>query len=163
MRTTYWVSDEGAGLLNPGERPIHSLEKAQALALKAATKCSWECLTPPAPDNELHIGKGNFRCGVTSAHGIHIQETRNGLWGAEHDVPEEPFVKHKSAGPHVDWHLNLILDQGTGYGWLMAGLAIGPLLVAVLVIVAYPETKALELETINPEDASAAIGPATTA
>jgi len=51
------------------------------------------------------------------------------------------------------------LDQGVSYGWLMAGLALGPLVVVVLVIVAYPETKALELETINPEDAAAALGP----
>ena len=41
----------------------------------------------------------------------------------------------------------------------MAGLALGPLVVVILIIVAYPETKSLELETINPEDASATVGP----
>ncbi len=45
------------------------------------------------------------------------------------------------------------LDGGAGYGWLMAMLCIGPLLVAILVWVAYPETAAKELETLNPEDA----------
>jgi MFS family permease len=44
------------------------------------------------------------------------------------------------------------LDAGTSYGWLMAALCVGPLLVAILVIVAYPETAAQELEALNPED-----------
>ena len=66
MAKTYWVESEGAGILNPGERPFRSLDKALALAAKAAEDCSWECLTPPAPDNELHTGRGNFRCGVTA-------------------------------------------------------------------------------------------------
>ena len=35
----------------------------------------------------------------------------------------------------------------------MAILAIGPILLAVLVILLYPETAGLELETLNPEDA----------
>jgi len=42
------------------------------------------------------------------------------------------------------------------FGRLGPGLAIlflGPLLVAVLVLVAYPETAMLELEELNPEDA----------
>lgn len=114
-RTTYWVSDEGDGSLNPGERPLYSLDKAKAIAAKAAEECSWKCMTPPAPDNEVHVGRGNFRCGVMSAHGIHIRESRDGYWGEEHDVPEEPFVKHRGAGTRVDWTLEVTIDRGTGY------------------------------------------------
>lgn len=113
-RKTYFVSSEGAGILNPGERPFRSLEKAQELALKAATECSWTCQTPPAPDNELHPGKGNFRCGVTAAHGIHIHASEDGRWGEEYDVPEEKFVKHRGAGAQVDWTLEVVIDRGTG-------------------------------------------------
>lgn len=116
MRTTYWVSDEGSGfIMNPGEKPFYSLEKARALAAKAAEDCSWTCMTPPAPDNELHIGKGNFRCGVTAAHGIHIRESVGGLWGEEYDVPEEKFTRHKGAGARVDWTLEVVIDRGTDY------------------------------------------------
>jgi hypothetical protein len=112
--TTYYVSSEGAGILNPGERPFRSLDRALALAAKAAEECSWRCLTPPAPDNELHVGRGNFRCGVTAAHGIHVRESVDGYWGAEHDVPEEKFRRAKGAGPHVDWTLEVVIDRGTG-------------------------------------------------
>lgn len=113
-RKTYFVISEGAGILNPGERGFRSLEKAQALAARAAEECSWECRTPPAPDNELYVGRGNFRCGVTAAHGIHIRESENGYWGEEHDVPEEKFTRHKGAGKNIDWSLEVIIDRGTG-------------------------------------------------
>lgn len=115
MAKTYYVSSEGAGILNPGERPFRSLERAQALALKAATECSWACLTPPAPDNEVQTGRGNFRCGAMAAHGIHIREEQGGHWGEEHDVPEEQFVKHKGAGKQVDWTLEVVIDRGSDY------------------------------------------------
>ena len=45
----------------------------------------------------------------------------------------------------------LVHDTG-GYGPVMAALAIGPLTVAVLVLVLYPETARIELEDLNPED-----------
>ena len=45
----------------------------------------------------------------------------------------------------------LVHDTG-GYGPVMAGLAIGPLIVVILVLVLYPETARIELEDINPED-----------
>lgn len=115
MAVLYFVESEGAGILNPHGRGFRSLEKAQALAAKAAEECSWECLTPPAPDNELHVGRGNFRCGVLAAHGIHIRESNHGFWGAEHDVPDEPFVQAKGAGKHIDWTLEVVIDRGTGY------------------------------------------------
>jgi predicted MFS family arabinose efflux permease len=44
------------------------------------------------------------------------------------------------------------LDQTIGYGTVMAILAIGPLVVAALVVVLYPETAHHELEDLNPED-----------
>lgn len=115
MATTYYVSSEGAGILNPGERPFRSLDRAKELAAKAAEECSWECLTPPAPDNEVRSGKGNFRCGVMSAHGITIRESVDGYWGEEHDVPEEKFVRARGAGKRVDWTLEVTVDRGTGY------------------------------------------------
>ena len=114
MAKTYWVSSEGGGVLNPGERPLRSLDRARALALKEATECSWNCLTPPAPDNEVTPRRGNFRCGTLSAHGIHIRESEDGYWGAEHDVPEEAFTRCK-AGLRVDWTLEVVVDRGTGY------------------------------------------------
>lgn len=114
-RTTYWVSNEGDGFLNPNERPLYSLDKAKAIAAKAAEECSWKCLTPPAPDNEVHLGRGDFRCGTLSAHGIHIQEAVGGLWGEEYDVPEEKFRQAKGAGQQVDWTLEVVIDRGTGY------------------------------------------------
>lgn len=110
----YYVESEGAGILNPHERGFKSLEKARELAAKAAEECSWTCLTPPAPDNELHLGKGNFRCGTLAAHGIHIRESENGLWGEEYDVPEEKFRRARGAGKHVDWTLEVVIDRGTG-------------------------------------------------
>lgn len=113
MTKLYWVRSEGAGLLH--DRPFRKLERAEALAAKAAEECSWTCLTPPAPDNERHPGKGNFRCGAMTAHGIHIRAEEDGYWGEEYDVPEEKFVKHKGAGQHIDWALEVIVDRGTGY------------------------------------------------
>ena len=44
------------------------------------------------------------------------------------------------------------LDQAFGYGAVMGVLAVGPLLVAALVVVFYPETAHHELEELNPED-----------
>lgn len=115
MAKLYYVESEGAGILNPGERGFRSLERAQALAAKEAEDCSWTCLTPPAPDNEVHIGRGNFRCGAMAAHGIHIREAENGMWGEEHDVPEEKFRRAKGAGQRVDWTLEVTIDRDTGY------------------------------------------------
>jgi putative MFS transporter len=43
-------------------------------------------------------------------------------------------------------------DRWDGLGPALALLSIGPLLMAVLVVVAYPETAHRELEDINPED-----------
>ncbi len=45
-----------------------------------------------------------------------------------------------------------LFDQGATYGTVMALLAIGPLLYAGLVIVAYPETARRPLDDLNPED-----------
>ncbi len=44
------------------------------------------------------------------------------------------------------------LDQTIGFGTVMGVLAIGPLIVAGLVILLYPETAHHELEDLNPED-----------
>jgi MFS family permease len=49
-----------------------------------------------------------------------------------------------------------LLDQGMAYGPVMLLLAAGPLLVAVLVAVGYPETAHLTLEQLNPEDRAVA-------
>jgi hypothetical protein len=107
---TYWVTSEGGGFLNPGERPFRKLERAEALALKEMTDCSWKCLTPPGQDNDR--GRGNFLCGALSPHGIHIRTSEDGYWTEEYDVLEEEFQKVK-AGPHVDWTLEVIIDRGT--------------------------------------------------
>lgn len=115
MAKLYWVTSEGAGILNPNERGFRSLEKAQALAAKEAENCSWKCLTPPAPDNELHIGRGNFRCGTMAAHGIHVRATEGDRWTDEYDVPEEKFTLHNRAGKRVDWTLEVVLELGTDY------------------------------------------------
>ena len=115
MSTMYFVTNEGIGILNPGERGFRSLEKAQALAAREAEECSWKCLTPPSPDNEVSPGRGNFRCGAMAAHGIHIQEISGDRWGEAHDVPEEKFRRAKGAGKRVDWTLEVIIDRGTGY------------------------------------------------
>ncbi len=108
---TYWVSNE-QGFLH--DRPFRSLDRALALAAKAAEECSWECLTPPAPDNEVSVGKGNFRCGATAAHGIHVRAAEDGIWGEEHDVPDEEFRRAKST-QRADWALRFVIDRGTGY------------------------------------------------
>jgi len=47
----------------------------------------------------------------------------------------------------------VLTDHFDRVGPAMAILAIGPILLAVLVILLYPETAGLELETLNPEDA----------
>lgn len=44
------------------------------------------------------------------------------------------------------------IDRGSSYGAVMSVLAIGPILVAVLVLVMYPETAHRELEELNPAD-----------
>jgi MFS family permease len=49
-----------------------------------------------------------------------------------------------------------LLDQGITYGTVMAMLAVGPLIYAALVIVAYPETARRALDDLNPEDRDAA-------
>jgi len=43
-------------------------------------------------------------------------------------------------------------DRGGGVGEAMPYVAVGPLLLAVLILVAYPETAHQELEDLNPED-----------
>jgi YNFM family putative membrane transporter len=45
-----------------------------------------------------------------------------------------------------------LISRGMSYGEVMAGLAIGPVLVSVLVFTMYPETAHRELEELNPED-----------
>lgn len=115
MAKLYYVSSEGLGVLNPRERGFRSLERAQALAAEKAEECSWECMTPPAPDNEVHVGRGNFRCGTMNAHGITVRAVEDGVWTEEYDVPQEPFVKHRGAGQRVDWTLEVTIDRGTGY------------------------------------------------
>ena len=49
-------------------------------------------------------------------------------------------------------------DRWDGLGPALALLSIGPLLMAVLVLVAYPETAHRELEDLNPEDRLDAAG-----
>ena len=49
-------------------------------------------------------------------------------------------------------------DRFDSFGPAMALLAVGPAILAVLIVVAYPETAHLELEEINPEDRVAAPG-----
>jgi MFS family permease len=49
-----------------------------------------------------------------------------------------------------------LLDQAVGYNVVMGALAVAPLIVAVMVIVLYPETAHHELEDMNPEDRVAA-------
>jgi MFS family permease len=46
----------------------------------------------------------------------------------------------------------LLLDNDVSYGTVMMGLAMGPVLVAVLVFLKYPETAPRKLEELNPED-----------
>jgi MFS family permease len=46
----------------------------------------------------------------------------------------------------------LLLDHDISYGTVMMSLAMGPVLVAVLVFVKYPETAHRRLEELNPED-----------
>jgi MFS family permease len=48
--------------------------------------------------------------------------------------------------------VGFLLDRGWSYGWVMALVGIGPLVVAGLVVLAYPETAHRELEELNPED-----------
>lgn len=116
MAKLYFASSEGAGILNPGERGFRSLDKALALAAKAAEACSWRCFTPPAPDNEVTTGRGNFRCGAMAAHGIQILVSEDGRWleGEGHDVPGEDFRRAKRA-QRADWALEVVVDRGTDY------------------------------------------------
>jgi MFS family permease len=53
----------------------------------------------------------------------------------------------------------VLADRWGSFGPGMAVLAVGPLLVGFLVIVAYPETTHRELEELNPEDAPVPVGP----
>jgi MFS family permease len=46
----------------------------------------------------------------------------------------------------------ILSDRWDGLGPALAVLSIGPLIVGVLILVAYPETAHLELEELNPED-----------
>ena len=46
----------------------------------------------------------------------------------------------------------VLSDRWNGLGPALSVLALGPLLMAILVLVAYPETAHRELEEINPED-----------
>ncbi len=52
----------------------------------------------------------------------------------------------------------LLSERWDGLGPALALLSVGPLLMAVLVLVAYPETAHRELEELNPEDQLAALG-----
>ena len=45
-----------------------------------------------------------------------------------------------------------LLDAGWTYGRVMAVLALAPLLVAVMVLISFPETAHRELEEISPDD-----------
>jgi MFS family permease len=45
-----------------------------------------------------------------------------------------------------------LLDHGWGYGEVMALLAIGQLIAAVIVFTTYPETAHRSLEELNPQD-----------
>lgn len=116
MAKLYYATSEGAGILNPGERGFRSLDKALALAAKEAEECSWACLTPPAPDNEVATGKGNFRCGVMAPHGIQVRVYEDGrlLETEGYDVPEEDFRRAKRTS-RADWTLEIVVDRGTGY------------------------------------------------
>ena len=46
----------------------------------------------------------------------------------------------------------ILSDRWDGLGPALAVLSVGPLLMAALVLVAYPETAHRELEELNPED-----------
>ncbi|MHB1130522.1 MAG: MFS transporter [Ilumatobacteraceae bacterium] len=45
-----------------------------------------------------------------------------------------------------------LISRGVSYGTVMAGLAVGPVLVSLLIAATYPETAHRELEELNPED-----------
>lgn len=45
-----------------------------------------------------------------------------------------------------------LINRGFSYGIVMAGLALGPIAVSILVFILYPETAHRELEELNPED-----------
>jgi MFS family permease len=51
----------------------------------------------------------------------------------------------------------VLTDHFHRVGPAMALLAVGPILLAILIIVLYPETAGEELETLNPEDAPTTI------
>ena len=46
----------------------------------------------------------------------------------------------------------VLSDRWDGLGPALAVLSVGPLIVGILILVAYPETAHLELEELNPED-----------
>lgn len=46
-----------------------------------------------------------------------------------------------------------LADSGVSYGSIMFALVVGPMIVALIVLLTYPETAHRELEDINPEDA----------
>jgi len=48
-----------------------------------------------------------------------------------------------------------LLDAGWSYGRVMGSLALAPLVVAVVVLMSFPETAHRELEEISPDDAGA--------
>ena len=52
-----------------------------------------------------------------------------------------------------------MVDGGASYGTAFATIAIAPLLVVVLVLVAYPETAMRSLEELNPEDSGTVLAP----
>ena len=56
------------------------------------------------------------------------------------------------AGGAVGLLLAGVMSDRWGYGTTFAALSIGPILVAVLVLVAFPETAGMTLEELNPED-----------
>lgn len=111
----YFVVSEDGGILNPGERPFRSLEKARLLCAKEREACSWKCMT----DGEDANGRGNFRCGTLSPHGIAVHVSEDGRW-VTGDVtddlePEPERLRPAKTARHVDWHLNVVVDRGTGY------------------------------------------------
>ena len=49
--------------------------------------------------------------------------------------------------------VGLLADEFGEFGPALALMAVGPALVALLIVLAYPETAHKELEELNPEDA----------
>lgn len=121
MARMYLVVCEARGILNPGERPFRSLDRARALCAQKREECSWECQTPPGDDNaEGGPTSGRFRCGVLSPHGIAVHISENGMniepSVQDPDLEPEPekFRKTKDTR-RADWVLEYVIDRGTGY------------------------------------------------